>query len=104
MDETGNFPLVQAQDFARLVVLQVFLEVRHDLAGEVVKKLGVAVISDIVEVDEAADNVVFQSAFLDAVGTQPKVAAARTTAKVAGAVIRAGCKRSAESNAEVPSR
>lgn len=32
----------------------------HDLAGEVVQEVGVLVISDVVEVDETAENVVFE--------------------------------------------
>ena len=43
-----------------VVVLEVAPQVRDDLAGELVEQVGLLVVADVVEVDQAADEVVLE--------------------------------------------
>ena len=60
MDQLDELPLVVLEDISRIVLVQIRPEVRYDLTGQVVQQLGVVVIGDVVEVDQAADQVVLQ--------------------------------------------
>jgi hypothetical protein len=59
VDEIGNLSLVQSQHLARILLGQVAAKVAHRLPRQVVEKIGVAVVGDVVEVDQTADDVVF---------------------------------------------
>ena len=70
VNEPGDVPLVAAEHLARVVLGQVGPEVLHGLGGQVVKQVGMIVIGDVVEVHQAADDVVFQPGLLDPAASQ----------------------------------
>ena len=58
VNESRDVLLVVVQDLPHLLFRKVALEVLHRLAREIVEKLGVVVVGDVVEIDQSADHVV----------------------------------------------
>jgi hypothetical protein len=70
MDEGGDGLLVAAQDLACIVFGQRDQKVPDGLPGQIIEKVRVVIVSDVVGVDEAADPVVLQPGFLEAALSQ----------------------------------
>ena len=66
MDEPGNVPLVQAQNLPGVIFGKIAAEMLYDLPGEVIKQIGMFVIGHIIEIHQAADDVILQPRFFDA--------------------------------------
>ena len=58
MNEPGNFLLVKPETLPRVIFREVRKEMASYLLGQVVKQVGVLVVGNIVEIDEATNDVV----------------------------------------------
>ncbi len=66
MDEAGDLALMVTENFCRLALRKVALKVLHGLCRKFVEQVGVVIVGDVVEVHQAADDVVSQSLLFDA--------------------------------------
>ena len=66
VDEPCDLALMVAKHFCCLALREVAFKVRHGLCCKVVEQVGMVIVGDVVEVHQAADDIVFQSLLLNA--------------------------------------
>ena len=64
VDERGELLLVVLQHVQRVLFGKVAAQMLHQLAGEVIKQVGVVVVANVVEVNQRPDEVIFGPGFL----------------------------------------
>ena len=63
MDEPRNITLVTTQDFSRLFIGQIGLEMTNHLAGQFIKQVGMIIIRDVIEIDQTTNHIILQPRF-----------------------------------------
>jgi hypothetical protein len=65
VNEPGNLALVDLKDLSGIVFRKISQKVANGLGGEIVEQIGLMIVGNIVEIDEAGNDVVFDAAFGD---------------------------------------